>query len=207
MVTLTDTEKQELERAVAAAETRTSAEIVLAISDVCDDYRVHTVPFAMGMGLLVLGALALLMPALSLRMAFIATGGAILLAALMLQWPPLRLLVTPRAVKEEAAERHAQAVFVSLVAGKTSAANGLLIYLALAEHHAEIMPEPGLAARVPQETWQRIMDTLTGELRAGRVMQGLHAAIVSCADAAATAFPAQAQDRDELSNAPQIVQP
>jgi uncharacterized membrane protein len=86
MVTLTDTEKQELERAVAAAETRTSAEIVLAISDVCDDYRVHTVPFAMGMGLVVLAALALLMPALSLRMAFIATGGAILLAALMLQW-------------------------------------------------------------------------------------------------------------------------
>jgi putative membrane protein len=119
----------------------------------------------------------------------------------------LRLLATPRAVKEEAAERHAQAVFVSLVAGKTSAANGLLIYLALAEHHAEIVPEPGLAARVPQETWQRIMDTLTGELRAGRVMEGIGAAIVSCADAAATAFPAQAQDRDELSNAPQIVQP
>jgi putative membrane protein len=193
MVTLTDTEKQELERAVAAAETRTSAEIVLAISDVCDDCRVHTVPFAMGMGLVVLAALALLMPALSLRMAFIATGGAILLAALLLQWQPLRLLATPRAVKEEAAERHAQAAFVSL--------------LALAEHHAEILPEPGLAARVPQETWQRIMDTLTGELKAGRVMGGIEAAIVSCADAAAAAFPAQAQDRDELSNAPQIVQP
>jgi putative membrane protein len=207
MVTLTDTEKQELERAVAAAETRTSAEIVLAISDVCDDYRVHTVPFAMGMGLVVLAALALLMPALSLRMAFIATGGAILLAALLLQWQPLRLLATPRAVKEEAAERHAQADFVSLVDGKTSAANGLLIYLALAEHHAEILPEPGLAARVPQETWQPIMDTLTGELKAGRVMAGIEAAIVSCADAAAAAFPAQAQDRDELSNAPQIVQP
>ena len=51
------------------------------------------------------------------------------------------------------------------------------------------------------------MDTLTGELKAGRVMAGIEAAIVSCADAAAAAFPAQAQDRDELSNAPQIVQP
>lgn len=207
MVTLTDAEKQELERAVAAAETRTSAEIVLAISDVCDDYRWHTVPFAMGMGLIVLAALALLMPALSLRMAFIATGGATLLAALMLQWQPLRLLATPRGVKEDAAEQQARAAFVSLVAGRTSDANGLLIFLALAEHHAEIVPEPGLAARVPQETWQRIMDALTGELRAGRVMQGLHAAIASCADVAADAFPAQSQNRDEISNAPHIVQP
>lgn len=207
MVKLTDAEKQELERAVAAAETRTSAEIVLAISDVCDDYRWHTVPFAMGMGLIVLAALALVMPALPLRMAFIATGGATLVAALMLQWQPLRLLATPRAVKEEAAEHRAQAAFVSLVAGRTSAVNGLLIFLALAEHHAEIVAEPGLAARVPQETWQRIMDALIGELKAGRVMQGLHAAIAACADAAAAVFPAHDQDRDELSNAPQIVQP
>lgn len=206
MVILTDADKQDFERSVAAAETRTSAEIVLAIADSCDDYRLHTVPFALGTGLAVLGALALFAPDFPLRMAFIATGGATLLAALVLQVQSLRLLATPRAVKEEAAELLAHAEFASRVAGRTAAANGLLIFLALAEHHAEIIAEPGLAARVPPETWKRIMDALIVELKAGRVVAGLRAAITACGDVAAAAFPAEAGDRDEIANTPQIVQ-
>ncbi len=203
MVKLTQSEKDELERAVADAETRTSAEIVFCVADVCDDYRVYTLPYAALFGFLVLGGLALVMPDLHVRTAFIATGVATVLAALVLQWEPLRLRTVPRAARDAAAERFAHMEFAALVAGRTAAANGLLIFVALAEHHAEIVPEPGLAARIPQAAWQKIMDDLTGELAAGRTAAGLKAAIAACGEAAASAFPPVAGDQDELPNAAQ----
>ncbi len=201
MVTLTDRDREDLARAVAAAEKRTSAEIVLSVAETCDDYRVHTLPYAALCGFLVFGALAVFVPDLHVRMAFLATGAAALLAGLALQWQPLRLRAAPRAVRQEAAERLAHLEFAALVAGRTSAANGILIFIALAEHHAEIVAEPGLSDHVPQAAWQKIMDALTADLAAGRVRAGAEAAIAACGDAAAAVFPPAADDRDELPNA------
>lgn len=207
MVKLTQSERDDLERAVADAEARTSAEIVLSVAEACDDYRVYTLPYAALLGFLVLGGLALMMPDLHVRMAFIATGVATLLAAFVLQWQPLRLRTVPRTARDAAAERFAHMEFAALVAGRTSAANGLLIFVALAEHHAEIVPEPELAARIPQAAWQKIMDDLTAALAAGRTAAGLKAAIIACGDAAAAVFPPVAGDRDELPNAAQTARP
>lgn len=203
MVTLTDTDREALTHCIAAAEKRTSAEIVLSIAETCDDYRIHTLPYAALAGFLVFGALALLMPDVHVRMAFLATGAGMLLGGLALQWRPLRLLTVPRAVKEDAAERLAHLEFAALVAGRTSAANGILIFIALAERHAEILPEPGLAAAVPQTVWQTIMDALIADLAAGRVRLGIERAIAACGDAAAAAYPPVAGDKDELPNTAQ----
>ncbi|MGE3477817.1 MAG: TPM domain-containing protein [Rhodospirillaceae bacterium] len=207
MVGLTQGDKDELERAVAAAEKRTSAEIVLCVTDMCDDYRLYVLPYAALFGFLAFGVLALFMPDLHVRLAFLATGTAAILAALALQWRPLRILTVPRAVREEAGAHLARAEFARLVAGRTSAANGLLIFVALAEHHAEIVPEPELAARIPPAAWRKIMDDLTVDLAAGRVRAGIEAAIAACGEAAAPVFPPTADDRDELSNAPRAVRP
>lgn len=207
MVRLNDAEKLDLERAVVAAEKRTSVEIVLAVADMCDDYRAHTLPFAAATGFAVFGGLAALMPEIHVRTALLIVGAVTLVVAAVLQWPPLRLLTAPRAAKESAATRLAGQEFAALVAGRTAAGTGVLVFIALAEHYAEIVPEPALAVRVPQATWQGIMDTLTGALKAGRVVDGIKAAVIACGEAAAAAFPAGADERDELPNAPHTARP
>ncbi|MGE4064162.1 MAG: TPM domain-containing protein [Rhodospirillaceae bacterium] len=207
MVMLSDADKRFLEEAVKAAEARTSAELVLAVADVCDDYRLHTVPYAAVLGFVVFGGLALFVPDLHVRVAFLLTGAVTLATGAALQWLPLRLLTVPRAAREDAAERLAREEFVALVQGRTAAANGLLIFVALAEHHAEIVPDSGLAARVPQATWQKIMDDLLVHVRAGRVAEGLKGAIMASGDAAAAAFPPSACDANEIADAPHLVPP
>ena len=207
MASLSESDKRALEAAVVAAETRTSAEIVVAVVEMCDDYRVHTVPYATVIGFGVFGALALFVPDLHVRMAFLLTGAVTLAVAAALQWPPLRLMAAPRAAREEAADRLARAEYAALVAGRTAAVNGLLVFVALAERHAEIVPEPELAGAVPQAVWQKIMDDLIAELKAGRTIDGIRAAIVACGEAAAAAFPATANDRDEIGNAPHVAPP
>ena len=207
MVKLSDAEKQDLEAAVAEAEKHTTAEIVLAVAGMCDDYRAYTLPYALGAGFAVFGYLAVLMPDMHVRMALLMVVGATLLVALLLQWRPLRVMTAPRAVRDRMADRLAREEYATLVAGRTSGETGVLVFIALAEHHAEIVPEPALAARVPQETWQRIMDTLTAALKAGRVVEGIKAAVMACGDAAAAVFPADANDRNEIANAPRSVGP
>jgi putative membrane protein len=207
MVALTPADLSAIEAAVEAAEARTSAEIVVTIAEMSDDYRLFTVPYAAVIGFAVFGGLALVMPDLHVRMAFLITGGVTLAAAAALQWAPLRLLTVPRAAREAAAERLAREEFTALVARRTAAANGLLIFVALAEHHAEIVADAGLASRLPPDTWRRIMDDLIAALKAGRAVDGVRGAIAACGEAAAGVFPRAEADRDEIANAPRVMQP
>lgn len=206
MVALTPSELSEIEAAVDAAESRTSAEIVVTVAHMSADYRLFILPYAAAVGLVVFGALALLVPDLHVRMAFLITGLVTLVVAAALQWAPLRLLIVPRAAREDAAKRLAGEEFTALVARRTAEANGILIFVALAEHHAEILVDAGLGARLPPETWQKIMDGLIADLKAGRITQGLRGAIAACGEAAAGVFPPTAADRDELGNAPRVAE-
>lgn len=207
MVKLTDAEKQDLESAVADAEKRTSAEIVLAVAEMCDDYRAYTLPYAAAAGFAMFGVLAAFVPDIHVRVALLLVGAATLVVAAILQWQPVRLSVVPRAVREEAVEHLAREEFAALVAGRAAAGTGLLVFIALAERQAEIVPEPALAAQIPEATWRRIMDDLTAEIKAGRVVEGIRSAVLACGEVAATAFPAGADDRDEIANTPRIVGP
>ena len=76
----------------------------------------------------------------------------------------------------------------------------MLVFVAVAERYACVMPDSGIEAALPQETWKKAIVALTDALHQGRTADGLIAAVDSIsADLAATAPPADG-DRDELPN-------
>jgi putative membrane protein len=119
-------------------------------------------------------------------------------ALLILKWMPLRLLLTPAATKHRRVRRRAIAIFQAAAAGRTTGRTGILIYLSLAERRAEIIADEAILKVTDDHTWGEAMTELLANVRAGRVGDGIAAAVERVGVVLAEHFPRSAADLNEI---------
>src|SRR5499426_793291 len=91
--------------------------------------------------------------------------------ALIFMYRPLRLaLVSPR-VKRERAHRRAVEQFLAQNLHTTPSRTGVLIFVSVAEHFAEIIADAGINEKVAAGTWQAIVDQLTKDIGNGEPVE------------------------------------
>lgn len=117
---------------------------------------------------------------------------------LLLQWTPLRLWLTPPIVKQSRVRGRAIRYFKVGAERRTQGRTGILIYLSMAEHVAEIVADEAIHARVPNEAWGEAMAHLVTEVREGRIADGMIAAIRDVGAILAEHFPRATDDLNEL---------
>lgn len=193
-------DKARVQAAVVAAEKQTSAEIVIAVTDVSDSYAVYPALWAAITAVLAIGVEALLWPESHVRFTFAAGGGLGFVVWLALSLTPLGLALVPAAAKTRAARGLAHLEFAERVAGRTAKANGILIFIAVKERHVEIVPDAGFAAKVGDGAWDTVVAGMVAALRNGGVTEGIIAGIATCAGVAAQAFPFDPADRNEIED-------
>lgn len=202
--------------AVGAAEARTDGEIVTIVAARSDDYHDVALHWSVLAMLLVPAAVAFapdraaglldraggwddrwsagaLMTALLL-----AQAAAFLLVRLLLSLTPVRMALTPGATKSRRVQRRALKLFRASAEHRTQAATGVMIYLSLDEHRAELIADAGIHARVDEEHWGEAMAALVAASRDGRPADGMADAVAIVGDLLAEHFPRGACDRNEL---------
>ncbi|MEP9402461.1 TPM domain-containing protein [Sphingomonas sp. VNH70] len=202
--------------AVAAAEAATNGEIVVITAPESDRY--HDVPlhFAVLAMLLVLAGSALWPGWLHAvhgwvepwgeapSPAFLFTVMAWVQAAVFLivrygvGWPPLRMALTPRATKARRVHARALMLFRAAAEQRTVAATGVLLYLSMAEHRAELIADASIHDRVDAAVWGDALAAVLGGLRDGRAADGIVAAVGAIGTVLAEHFPRGDDDVNEL---------
>jgi putative membrane protein len=76
----------------------------------------------------------------------------------------------------------------------------VLIFVAVAEHHVEIIADHGIDAVVPPGTWDEAVARFIEQVRAGKVADGFIATIALVGERLAEHFPGTADDPDQLPN-------
>lgn len=188
-----------LESAIRDVEDRTAGEIVVVVAGQASEYRSIPLLWALLASLFVPWPLIWLTDLSSARI-FQAQLAAALVLSLALSWPKLRVRLVPRFIKETRAHEAAAREFLRRGLTRTREKTGVLIYVALAEHYAEILADTGIADRVEPHTWQDIVARLTAEIGAGRLADGLAAAIAQAGEILAKHAPPRFDDTDELPN-------
>lgn len=216
---LTDIDRQNIADAVAAAELASAGEIVTIITPASDTYRDVALAWAVFIAFLALAVLEL-SPAFYLGLIERALGlwahewspravlGIALTVAvikflamlLLMAWKPLRLLLTPAPIKHARVHARALTCFRVGAQGRTSGHTGILIYLSMAEHRAEIIADEAIASKVTPEVWGDAMHALLTEIRAGRIADGMVAAVSQVGQVLALHLPRASDDSDELPN-------
>ncbi len=89
--------------------------------------------------------------------------------------------------------------FVNRVNATTSS-TGILIFISAMERRAVILADQGISAKVPPETWQKLVDQLVHHLQKGEWVQAFEQCIGECGQILTTHFPMTQHDQNELSN-------
>ena len=117
---------------------------------------------------------------------------------LILKWMPLRLLLTPAATKHRRVRRRAVTIFKAAAERRTAGRTGILIYLSMAEHRAEIVADEAILKVTDEHTWGEAMTALIEAVRDGRPGDGIVAAIERVGSVLTEHFPRSASDINEI---------
>ncbi len=190
-------DEQRITEAIARAEKATSGEIVAVVAAASSSYLYAPFLWASVVALLVPWPLILWTwwPAAWIYLAQVAAFAVVLGATLP---RPVRYWIVPGSIKRARAHRRAIEQFVAQNLHTTSGRTGVLIFLSLAERHAEIVADAAIEARVAAGTWQDIVTRLTAQFTAGRHTEGFVAAIEEVGGHLATHFPPGSCDANEL---------
>ncbi|MGB3752313.1 MAG: hypothetical protein WA954_00260 [Parerythrobacter sp.] len=203
--------------AVAAAELNTAGEIVTVLADRSDGYSDVVLVWAAATAFLAM-SLVSLFPAPVLRvletlrggwaqdwttgeaMAVVVSVGAVvfLLAWLLLSLDSLRFLLLPRPVREARVRKQAIKHFKVGAERRTHGRTGVLIYLSMREHRAEIVADEPIAVKVDAAVWGEAMADMLVEIRQGRIAEGLAAGVADVGMVLAEHFPRAEDDENEL---------
>ena len=184
---------------MAAAEKKTSGEIFTVVAEASDDYRFIPILWATLIALVVPLPLIFL-TLLPASLIFLIQLAIFVILALVLSYPQIKWTVIPHGVLHGAARALSVQQFLAHGLHTTEQRTGVLIFVSLMERHAEIIADAGISAKVDDAVWRDAMDKLVGEIRVGRLAEGLIAAIETTGIVLARHFPRGDNDRNELAN-------
>jgi putative membrane protein len=198
---VTDKMRADIRNAVKDLEKSTSGEMVCVIAQESARYVFFPLLWATGFALV----LPLLNPAFALAgmpppVTFPLQGVAFLALAAALLYTPLKYYVTPERVKDGQCHRAAFEQFFGRGLHETGKRTGVLLFVSVAERHAQIIADTGINSKVRDGEWKSIIDALTADIRNEKVHEGFLAAISSCRDILASHFPEKRKPVNELED-------
>ncbi len=203
--------------AVAAAEQHTNGEIVTIVAAQSNDYDDIALVWASVIAFIAMSMIALFpaffhakydwltggwgtAPTANQWLGLVIAFGVLKWIAvwLILLWRPLRLALTPRAILAGRVRARAIDLFKVGTEAKTVGRTGIVLYLSLKEHRADIVADEAIAAKVTPDVWGDAMAALIEHVRAGRPGEGMAEAVRQIGTVLAEHFPKGEGNATEL---------
>jgi putative membrane protein len=217
MLKLSEADHALVTAAVTQAERSSDGEIVTIVADKSDSYHDVGLHYAVLAMLLVPALLAALpqgfidwVTGVSLGwnatvgrgalMAFLVVtlAAVFLIVRFILAYMPLRMALTPGSTKSRRVRRRALELFKVGAERRTIGRTGVLLYLSLHEHRAEIVADEAIHSKVEPEVWGDAMAVLIENVKAGRPGEGMAKAVEQIGLVLAQCLPKTTEDTNEV---------
>jgi putative membrane protein len=216
-IQISEDDRRLVSDAVAAAEARTSGEIVTIIADRSDGYTDIALAWSAAVSFTALAVVASFptfyfgivdwvlglwshdwtpreILSLGLGIATLKFVGMLLLQL----WQPLKFFLVPGPLKTARVHDRAMRFFRVGAERRTTGRTGILIYLSMREHRAEIVADEAIAGRVEPEVWGAAMAAMLAHIKDGRIGAGMAAAVGEVGTILAQHLPRADDDQNEL---------
>lgn len=219
MLKMTEADHALVSAAVAKAERESDGEIVTIVAPRSDAYHDVGLHYAV-LGVLLVPALLAVLPqgaidwglglflgwnetlargALMVAL-FVLLATAFLIVRFALAWMPLRMALTPASTKNRRVRRRAVELFRAAADRRTKGRTGILLYLSLLEHRAEIVADEAIHSKVEPDVWGEAMAVLIEQVKAGELGKGMALSVEKIGEVLAECLPPQADNPNELSD-------
>jgi putative membrane protein len=203
--------------AVAKAERSSDGEIVTIVAPRSDAYHDVGLHYAV-LAMLLVPTIAALIPqawidsllglvfgwnaSLSFRLLMLVLVVAMAIVFLIVRfafaWMPLRMALTPASTRTRRVRRRAVELFRAGTEKRTKGRTGILLYLSLLEHRAEIVADEAIHGRVEPDEWGEAMAALVDGVKAGRPGEGMALAVGKIGEVLAQCLPPTLDNPNEL---------
>ncbi len=207
MLLLSDEDAREIGAAITKEEERTSGEIVAVLAAQSGSYRLLPLFLSAFIALLV-PLILIYLPLITQGRLFVWSADRIyflqlvvfLALAFTLSQRPLRYWIVPRSLKVKWARAHALEQFAAQEMHTTQGRTGVMIFVSVVEHYAEIIADKGIYEKVPPGAWQDIVSELVTMIEDKQPRAGFLAAIEASGALLHEHFPPGTGNEDELTN-------
>jgi putative membrane protein len=190
-------DERRISAAITNAERQTSGEIVVVVAAQSDGYY-YVPPLVAGIVSLLVPWVLIFFTQLGLVSIYLIQLAVFALITAVLMPAPIRTALVPASIKHLHARRRAVEQFLVQNLHTTSGRTGVLLFVSVAERHAQIVADKGIDAKVTAGTWKKIVDQLTEAIGKGHAVDGFVAAIAAIGTTLAEHFPPGPQDPNEL---------
>lgn len=192
---LTPQEHQRIGAAVEEVERNTAADLDIVVVRVSDRYPLYPLIWAAVAALALTALAVLLRPAISGRAALLLQLSIVVVLTLLFDRLPIRLRLVPEQVKRAHARQLAHREFAAQYARGGPQPNRILLFVSLGERYVEIIADHQTHAAVAGSVWDQTVSDFVTAVKAGRVGDGLVAAIEACGSLLRTHHPAAPNGR------------
>ncbi len=217
MAYLTADQHKIVSDAVSEAELNTSGEILTVLADRSDGYSDIIQLYCAAIAFTAMSAFAAFpQPFMDIWDGFVGGWGhewsigelasmtiglgllAYLASSLIFLSDPIRFLLIPNPTKTTRVHEQAVKHFKVGAERRTRGKTGVLIYLSMREHRAEIVADDSIAEKVSAEVWGEAMADMLVEIKAGKIAEGMAIGVRDVGFVLAEHFPRDEDDENEL---------
>ena len=189
-------DKKEIQSLIKKIESQTSAEIVPAILKNSDNY-----PAAYYRSGLFFSSLAFIITYFFFREFIVYAILIGYLIGLVLSFIPFvkKLFIFKPEIEEETLQK-AYEIFLEHKIHQTSNRSGVLVMLSIFEKRAIILADKNINTLVQEDTWVKVIDKLTLDIRTQSIESAFKSALNKCGDILIEQLPHSSNDKNELSD-------
>ncbi|MEE9376374.1 MAG: TPM domain-containing protein [Rhizobiaceae bacterium] len=202
---VTEDDHARITATIRKVEKKTSGEVYAVVAHQSDDYF-YVAGFMAALWALLLGFLLavamsfLEFPITPIALALAQLASFAFFMILFHFYPALRLIFVPRSISYRRASHNAVRQFMAHGIHTTSERSGVLLFVSLAEHYAEVVADAGINEKVEQFEWDEMVATLVQHAAKGEVANGFVDAIEQAGGLLAQHFPPQKGQLNELDD-------
>jgi len=109
-------------------------------------------------------------------------------------------LLTPKSEQWAEVQERAVMEFYQSQFDHTKRKTGILLFVSYAEHKVVVLADKGISSKVPDSTWNEVVNILTSHIKQGQWRDGFLKAIDECGRHLIAHFPPAATNTDEIPN-------
>jgi putative membrane protein len=174
---LTSEDNARISAAVAEVEAHAHTDFAVQVVRASDRYVLFPLLWAAVVALLTGAALALFWDDLGLRIGVAIEAAVFMVASLLLDWLPLRVMLVPKRHKHAQARALAHRAFAGKILADDDPRPGVLFFVSIAERYVEVITERTVKARIDDTVWEAIVADFVRTAARGSLAQGMLTAI------------------------------
>jgi len=112
----------------------------------------------------------------------------------------LQRLLTSSDDMSDQVDMRSEVEFYEAGLNRTKDATGILIFVSLMEHRATVLADRAITEKMPKETWTEVVNLVLDGVKKGDLSKGFSDAITRCGEILKPEFPIQSDDTNELKD-------